>query len=55
MVVKIPVFSLKVWQKAEKKAQERGQNHKIANNSANMSIWSLKIGHTWKQIGTNIL
>jgi hypothetical protein len=43
------------WRKMAKKCPERGQNHKIGNNSTNMSIWSLKIGQTWKLIGVHIL
>ena len=31
-----------------KKCPARGQNHKIASNSATMSIWSLKIGKNMK-------
>ena len=54
MAVKIPLFSLKVWKNAPKGGKKAhgggGQNHKIANNSTNMSIWSLKIGQTWKQL-----
>ena len=33
----------------------RSQNHKLGNNSVNMSIWSKKMGQTLKLIGTNIL
>ena len=34
--------------KRPKSVPERGQNHKIASNSATMSIWSLKIGKNMK-------
>ena len=57
-MAKIFLLSLKegkIAHKSQKMPFEGGKNHEISNDSSNMSIWSLKIGQTWKQIGTNIL
>ena len=47
--VKFDLFSFKVCKKDAKwpkSVPERGQNHKIASNSATMSIWSLELAKT---------
>jgi len=56
-VSKLILFSLKDRKipPEGQKMTSGGSKLKIANNEANLSILSLKIGQTWKQPSINIL